>query len=116
MYPLKLYSRHPVTLVCLLASLLVNLAIWFWLATQIPPTGEPIFLHYNVLFGVDEIGDWSQIFFLPLAGLALVCVNGLLGWFCFQKDKYLAHLLNGMALVCQIFLLVAAALLVALNV
>ncbi|MEK7623697.1 MAG: hypothetical protein AAB408_03455 [Patescibacteria group bacterium] len=115
-YPLKLYFKHRVTLILITASLCVNAAIWVWLITQFPPTGEPVFLHYNVLFGVDEIGDWPKIFFVPLLGLALLFANAMLGWLSWDRDAYMAHLLNFIGLLCQVFLLISAVLLVALNV
>lgn len=75
-----------------------------------------MFLHYTILFGVDSIGDWSQIFRVPELGLALLVSNGLIGWVTFQKDKYLSHFFNVIGLLCQLFLLIASVILVALNV
>lgn len=116
LYPIKLYFRQGVTLLCIFGSLFVNLAIWVWLLWQLAPTGQPVFLHYTVLFGVDKVGDWSQIFSLPLTGLAFIVVNTMLGWLCFQRDKFIGHFLHIVMLVVQLFLLTAAVLLVALNV
>ncbi len=56
-YPLKLYIRKwPIALFGGLAALL-NLFSWLWLSIQIPDTSGQMFLHYNVLFGVDYIGE-----------------------------------------------------------
>src|SRR3989344_3163074 len=115
-YPLKLYFRHLPNLIILSLSLAVNVAIWVWLLWQIGPQDEQIFLHYNILFGVDYVGEWGRVFFLPINGLAILLVNCVSGWSLFGKDKFYAQLLNATSLFCQIFLFVTAALLVFLNV
>lgn len=115
-YPFKLYFKHLPNRIMMLSGLGVNLLIWAWLAWNIRPQEAAIFLHYNVLFGVDLIGPWHRIFLVPLAGLSILIVNALIGWFLFSKDKFVSHVLNGVALLSQIFLVIVAALLVFLNV
>lgn len=114
-YPLKLYMRHPFTAVSLGVGFFLNLVVWGWIAFQIPRGTEQIFLHYNVLFGVDTIGVWHELFVPPLGGLIIIIFNGLLGWIFFQRDKYLAHFLNATSVIVQIFLCAAAFVLVMLN-
>lgn len=116
LYPIKLYFKHWPNLIMLSLSLILNLANWFWLLWKIKPQADPIFLHYNILFGVDYVGEWWRVLFLPLAGLLIFLINGLIAWIMFSKDKFAAELLNFVSLVCEIFLLVAGALLVFLNV
>ena len=116
MYPIKLYFKHLSNQILLPVSLLLNIATWVWLLWQIKPQTEPIFLHYNILFGVDYIGEWWKVLYLPIAGLFIIFINGILGWVMFGKDKFSAELLNFVSVVCQVFILIAAALLVFLNV
>jgi hypothetical protein len=115
-YPIKLYFKHLPHLIILPLSLALNLVNWVWLLWKIRPQVDPIFLHYNILFGVDYVGEWWRILFLPLAGLLIFLINGTIAWIIFSKNKFAAELLNFAALLCQIFLLVAGALLVFLNV
>ena len=116
LYPLKLYfSKLSISIVAGLA-LAINLFSWFWLSIQIPSTGEQLFLHYSVLYGVDYIGDGWKIFYVPLLGMIILVINVLLGWIFYNKDKFMAQLLNFAALVCQIFILITVFLLVFLNV
>ena len=95
---------------------MLNLVTWAWLLWQIRPQSEALFLHYNILFGVDSIGDWFEILYLPLSGAFILSSNAAAGWLLFSRDKYLAHFLNATAVICQVCLLMAALLLVALNV
>ena len=116
MYPIKLYIKHLPNLIMLPLGLLLNLASWVWLLSQIKPQTDPIFLHYNILFGVDYIGDWWKVLYLPIAGLFIYLINTILSWVLFGKDKFAAQLLNFVSIFCQVFVLIAAALLVFLNV
>jgi hypothetical protein len=115
-YPFKLYIRHPYTKILLIITVVLNLLVWLSIALFIKPQDDPIFLHYNVLFGVDYLGLWWKILFLPLTGIMITLVNGVLGWLLFSKDKFVAHLLNTISVLSHIFILVATALLIFLNI
>lgn len=116
LYPLRLYLKHLPNRIMLIASVALNLVSWGWLLWNIRPQEGSIFLHYNVLFGVDLTGPWYSVFYAPAAGLVIILLNAALGWFLFGKDKFAAHVLNGVALLCQVFLVIVASLLVFLNV
>lgn len=115
-YPIKLYIKHWPTLLCVGISLLLNIATWIWLLIEIGPQIEPVFLHYNIMFGVDYVGEWWQVLYLPISGFAIIAVNAATGWLLFGRDKFLAQILNSIGLFCQLFLFIAAALLIFLNV
>src|ERR1035437_8049389 len=71
----------------LIAALLLNIANWVALAYFIRPVDFPITLHYNVYFGVDIIGAWWQVYFLPLIGLTILSVNTVLGYLFYQQKE-----------------------------
>lgn len=98
------------------AALAMNIAMWMWLLFHIHPQSEQLFLHYTILFGVDLIGSWNKIFFLPISGFFIIMVNALIGWLMFKSDKFFAQILNAVALFCQILLLIGTWLVVYLNV
>ncbi len=115
-YPFKLYFLAKRNIILFFISFLLNTATWVWLFTQIKPQEDYLFLHYNILFGVDYVGDWWKVVYVPATGLAIFMINMLLGWIFYGKDKFAATLLNVVSVYCQIFLFVAASLLVFLNV
>lgn len=115
-YPLKLFLKHLPVRVMFIATMVLNLASWIWLLWNIRPTQTPIFLHYNVLFGVDLTGSWFSVFFVPFAGLGIASLNVFLGWMLFQRDKFVPQVLMAIALLCNAFILIQSALLVFLNV
>ena len=114
-YPIKLYLKNRFNFIALVLSVSLNLANWLWLITQIRPQAELIFLHYNILFGVDYVGEWWKVYYVPLTGLIIILINFIVGWFLFNKDKFVAILLNIASILSQAFLFIAAALLVFLN-
>lgn len=115
-YPIKLYLKNLFNLITLILSLAINILSWLWLIFQIKPQQEDIFLHYNILFGVDYLGSWWKVFYLPIFGLLILITNNLIGWLLFGKDKFIAQILNAVNLFCQIFIFLVVALLVFLNV
>lgn len=115
-YPFRLYNKRLSILVPAVLSLLVNFLSWFWLFWQIPREDQQLFLHYNVLFGVDKVGSYAGVFVITIIGLALLIINYLLGWLMFNHDSYSSIILNYMSLICQIFVFVGTLLIVFMNV
>ncbi|MBT3419391.1 MAG: hypothetical protein HN726_03855 [Candidatus Magasanikbacteria bacterium] len=115
-YPIKLYIKHLPIAIMGGASILANLLTWGWLLWYIQPQDGFIFLHYNILFGVDYSGEWWRVLYLPLIGFLIFCVNAILAWLLFHKDKFIAQLLHAVSLFCQIFLFIIAQILIFLNV
>lgn len=116
MYPVKLYFKNLPNLIMIPLALLANIANWIWLLWEIRPQEETIFLHYNILFGVDYVGSWWKVIYLPIAGIVIILFNAFIGLSLFKRDKFFAYILNFISLFCQIFLLIASALLIFLNV
>lgn len=116
MYPVKLYFKKLSTGGFFAAGLAMNIFVWLWLWTHIPASADELFLHYNILFGVDLIGASWQVYLVPLSGLIVLVVNLLLGWVIYKKEHFAAQLLNFSAAFLQMFLVIEAYLLVLLNV
>lgn len=115
-FPITLYLRHLPNRIMLSVGAFLNIGVWAWLVWQIRPQDEFIFLHYNVLFGVDRIGPWWHVFSVPLLGTVLLVANALVGWYFFEKEKLVSYLLLATTIIAHMFLAVGAYLLVFLNV
>lgn len=99
-----------------IGSFILNAVNWGLIAFFIRPVDFPIILHYNVYFGVDVIGDWWQIYYLPIIGLVILAANTLLGYLFYQqKERIVAHLLMLATFIVQIAILVAVACLLMIN-
>ncbi|NTW27728.1 MAG: hypothetical protein HGA36_05360 [Candidatus Moranbacteria bacterium] len=100
----------------IIGALLVNVANWVTIGFFIRPVDFPIILHYNVYFGVDVIGAWWQIYFLPLIGLVIFSVNTVLGYLFYQqKERIVAHLLILATFIVQVGISIAVASLLLIN-
>lgn len=54
------------------------------------PSETPIVLHYNVYFGVDVIGRYSQVFIVPVITAFFLFGNFLLGRLLYQAKERVA--------------------------
>lgn len=64
-----------------------------------------VVLHYNVNLGVNLIGDAKDIYIMPTLGLTFIVINFLLLLNIFRKNKFLIHLLLGVSLLINLFLI-----------
>jgi len=91
---------------------LFNISIWLWLWFYIRPVGNSLPLHYNIYFGIDEIGNGYELYFLPLLGLIIILFNLLLGSLIEQTNRLATRYLAWLSLVCQLGLGLALFLLI----
>jgi hypothetical protein len=110
------YFQNAFNIWLIILSLVMNAANWAMLLIFIKPVDFSVVLHYNVYFGVDVIGDWRKIFFLPALGLFLFFLNLFLAKnFYKQEEKVAAYLLMVVALLVQMSLIIASITLTLIN-
>ncbi|MCX6778773.1 MAG: hypothetical protein NTU97_00895 [Candidatus Magasanikbacteria bacterium] len=115
--PLKLFLKDKIVLLFLSLNVLSSLGLFFYLFFSFQKfTGKSIFLHYTVHLGVNLIGSKSQIYFLPLGAFVITLLNFVLAYFLFLNQKNLARLLIVSTIVIQVFLWIASAFLVFINI
>ncbi len=115
-YSPKLYFRDLWTLTPLVGAVLIQMYLWWYLIANIRSDAGQIFLHYNIIFGVDLVGDWWKIYFILLAGIMVILLNYFFSLMFYSVDKFLARLLSGWVLFFHLFLMIGAILLVRLNI
>ena len=115
-YSPKLYFRDFWVSAPLLGIILMQIFLWGYLILNIRADAGQIFLHYNIIFGVDLVGDWWKVYYLPLAGILVVLLNYFFSGLLYSIDKFLARLLNFWALFFHLFLMIGTILLVGLNI
>ena len=114
-YYLKLYLRDLRNLIPLVLSLGIQIFIWIYILLNIKPSIGRVFLHYNIVFGVDLLGEWWKILYLPLGGLIILLVNSVISFFLYKKDKFFSWLLSSWILLVHIYLVIEVYLLIRLN-
>ncbi|KKP79642.1 MAG: hypothetical protein A2271_03285 [Candidatus Moranbacteria bacterium RIFOXYA12_FULL_35_19] len=84
------FFKNHIILWLLLFNFLANLSNWISLAIFINKAGNNIILHYNVYFGVDNLGNWKQAFWLPAIGSFLFLINLYLAFFFYKSQERIA--------------------------
>jgi len=96
-------------------SLLMNISMWAYMFIVFPPTSEIVFLHYNILFGVDLVGSWWRLLLMPILGLVIILINSLLSWLSYQYDKLITMILLWATVIMHILLILATYHIIFLN-
>lgn len=111
----SLYFKDKFIRYGLLISLFLNLFLWILLYEKIPIRVEPIVLRYNIYVGINLIGFWWQVYYLPLIGLAIIVFNFLLAKMMFIKERFLSNIISVVTVICQFFLVTIGFLLTIIN-
>ncbi len=96
------FWRDRPALVMLVAGLGALLGLTGLLCFRFPSLPPLIPLHFDALGVPDRLGVRGQIFFIPLIGLIVLTVNGVLGGLLYRYERLAAYLLWGGALAVQI--------------
>ncbi len=74
-----------------------------------------IFLHYNVDFGANLVGDVGQLYTLSDLGLIVFIFNFFLFLNFYKKNKFISHLLLSAAVLVNAILVIALYLIYLVN-
>jgi len=104
---LRLWQRRITT-----GAVVLNAALWLYLAFKVRPSPEPMTLHYTIYFGIDRVGEWYRTYVLPFAGLAIAGVNYYITIVYRSREPLIGNLLAVTSLVAQLLLWISALTLV----
>ncbi len=110
------FFRNPIVFFLVVVILFLNVVSFVALSIFIEKTASPVILHYNVYFGVDLIGDWWQIYILPIMGIFFFLINFFLaGCFYRQGERIGAYCLMLASLFVEIGIIIAGASMILIN-
>jgi len=101
------FLGNPTIGLSLAAGLAANTALWAMLGLRIGTWPAEIPLHYTIYFGIDLLGPWYRIFFLPAFGLTVLLVNGLLALLLFGRERTASYFLIVSSGLIQLIVLLA---------
>lgn len=115
-YPIRLLFRQRLVKISLILSTLANLVAWLvlWLVPR-PVDGGQVFLHYTVIFGIDKIGQYRELFAIPVWGTVILIANLLIAWFVFPRAAAMAEFLVLATVFVELGTVMAAVLLYLSN-
>lgn len=115
-YPIRLLFRQRIVKVSLAISALANAAAWITLwRVPTPVEGGQVFLHYTVIFGIDKLGNYDQLFAAPLWGAVILLINLIVAWLIFPRAAAMAEFLVLATVFVELGTLLAAVLLYLIN-
>ena len=125
-YNISKFFEHPyqedgVVKINFILSIAINLITWLTLYYKLHPFSYTsdfgqIYLHYNLYFGIDNIGYWYEALIIPLLGLFIIIFNSVLGYFLYVQEKVLSYSLVVSQTLLQIILFAAAIFVILLNI
>lgn len=109
------FFKNNIVRSLLILSLSLNIGLFLFFLFFIKQSDIPIVLHYNVDWGVDYFGEVKNIFILPLAGLVIFLLNGILALRLWIRMKILAYFLVSITLISEVFLWLSGIALYIIN-
>jgi hypothetical protein len=113
------FPRRPLFLITFSLSLfLLFLSIFLplWKLPPVTKTQTMIALHSSPYFGVDLLGPWYHVFFLPLLGAVLLMANMSFVSMLYQKEELLSTFFAVGTVLCEAVLFVGVLFVVLLNI
>ena len=80
-YPVRLFVRDIRHRLLLGGALTILIASCLNIFFRIPGGVQFYFLHTTVLFGIDNIGEYRELFYSSLFGFIVLAVNSFAGWY-----------------------------------
>jgi len=115
LYLIKVFIKDPWIITPLITGLATQLFVWPYIFFQLGQRSDYLFLHYNIIFGIDLVGPWWKILYLPLGGLAIIILNFILSLYIYNHDKLISRMLLFFAALFSLFLVWAVYLTVDIN-
>ncbi len=107
--------RYKGSAILAFVFLVLSAALPVWLVVPLREARPFIPLHYNIYFGVDRLGPWFQIFFIPGLACLLFILNLVLQTAAFRHQHFLATLISIATVLLNFVFLVAMVLIILLN-
>lgn len=105
-----LLLRRPPALVLVILATIITLAHWILLIITIDTQVPAVVLHYNIYFGIDQLGSWRQAFNLPLISTVILLIDWLVAIWLMRRDHWLAYGLLWVGMVVSALALVISAM------
>lgn len=93
--------------VMVFVSGVIFVIMWIFAIVKFQPSEFLVPTRYNTFLGVTALGNWYQLYFLPLVLTFCVTLNLILANFTYQKDKMIAYILVGVNIFLSVVTLAA---------
>lgn len=87
--------------------------LWAYFALR--RVGSPIVLHFNNFFGINQIGDISELFYMGITGIVAILVDLAIALELEARDRFWGKFLAVAALAFGILIFIAFAVIISVN-
>lgn len=111
----RLYFKDYYIFPPLTAAVLMLAVIWWFTLSKIPASSEQVYLHYNIIFGIDRYGPRTMLYYPLLFGLGTLVVNSVISYIAYKHDRVVARLIMVLTGLIMVLLLTGVVFIVGLN-
>lgn len=98
------------------ALLALSWVVPAWRLAPLVEMGSVVPLHYNIYFGVDLVGNWRLVYFLPGFATVVFIVNSIVAFKERNESKVLSDMLSVTYFAVAMFVVVAMFFVLLINV
>lgn len=98
-----------------LFGLFLVLIQFAYIWARIKPTEKLLILHYSIPFGIDLVGLWYQLYYLPLVGGVIFLLNSVVAFVAYPKYRLQTLVVLIALLIVEFIFLTAIILLISQN-
>jgi len=110
------FFKDKASILLLILNIIFLVFSWVYLYMKVKPQEDPIFLHYNIYFGVDLIGNWYLIFLMPAIGLACFFINLVFSYIIYKRSKIISYVILGITGYIELIIAIASLLIIRQNI
>ncbi len=110
------FLRDKFIFSAIVATLFFNAANWVIVGRSASWQFNVLPLHYNIYFGIDWFGPAIYLYMYPGLAFIILFLNLVLAWGFFGRRRFLSYLFVAIALLVNIFFLVAGSLVILTNI
>jgi hypothetical protein len=81
----------------------------------IEPSGKPLILHFDSYRGIDFLGSRTQVFKIIWSVFFVLLINLFLGWFLYDKHRFLSYIFVFASLWVSVLILIAVSVIISAN-
>jgi len=96
-------------------SLCLNAVVWYGIVAFIPRNLPTVILHYNIYFGPDVFGQWSDLLWMPIVPIVITVINIAFSWWWQRRERLLATAAMYAAGISQIMSIIAMLAVIKIN-
>lgn len=110
------FLKNEIVFWLLILNFVANISNWIILFIFMNKVDGDVILHYNVYFGVDNIGSWKKSFIMPFIGIIIFSLNVFLAAFFYKnKERIASYILLLSVLMAQMGLIIASVSIILIN-